>query len=196
MKNAITVAVLLVLGAVPAHAGNRPQASAKQAPAAKSAPAQAASAPAKIDPAKEADIRKLLDVTGAGNLALQTMTEMEKNMRPMLTSAFPPGEYREKLIDLFIAKFHSKADAQTIVNLAVPVYDKYFTGEEIKGLIQFYGTPLGKKTLQSLPQLMGELQAQGQQWGQQLGRASMEEVLAEHPELAKALEDAQKAKQR
>jgi hypothetical protein len=77
--------------------------------------------------------------------------------------------------------------------MAVPVYDKYFSDEEIQGLAQFYGTPLGHKTLQVLPKLMSELQSQGQEWGQRVGRESMEEVLAEHPELAKALQDAQRA---
>jgi hypothetical protein len=35
--------------------------------------------------------------------------------------------------------------------------------------------------------------ATGGKWGEELGRQSMIEVLAEHPELAKEMEDASKA---
>ena len=45
---------------------------------------------AKIDPAKEADIRRLLDVTNAAALATQTMLEMEPSMKTVLSNApFP-----------------------------------------------------------------------------------------------------------
>jgi hypothetical protein len=147
---------------------------------------------ATIDPAKTADIRRLLEVAGAKALVTQSMTGMEKNIRPMLLSSLPPGEYRDQLIDLFFAKFHSKLDTQKLLDMAVPAYDKYLSHEEIKGLLRFYETPLGQKALTVMPKLMGELQEAGQKWGGELGRTSMMEVLAEHPELAKALEEAKK----
>ncbi len=99
----------------------------------------------KIDPAKETDIRRLLEVAGSKATAMQMMTDMEKNIRPLLTNSFPPGEYREKLIELFFEKFHSKTDSQKLLDIAVPVYDKYLSDDDVKGLIQFYSTPLGKK---------------------------------------------------
>jgi hypothetical protein len=149
----------------------------------------------KLDPAKEADIRRLLEVAGAKEMALQIMGGMENNIKPLLTASFPPGEYREKLIDLFFAKFHSKIDMQHFVDLAVPVYDKYLSHEEIKDLTRFYQTPLGRKMLTIMPKLSLELQEAGQKWGQAIGRDSMMEVFAEHPELQKALEEARAATQ-
>ena len=146
----------------------------------------------KIDPAKEADIRRLMDLVGTRLLVAQMMDAMEKSIKPLMTGALPPGEYREKLIDLFFAKFHSKADLQQLLDIAVPAYDRYYTHEEIKGLIQFYGTPLGQKMISVLPKLTGELQEAGRKWGEGLGRNSMREVLSEHPELATALDGAKK----
>ena len=145
-----------------------------------------------IDPAKEADIRRLLDLTGAGALATQSMDGMEGNIRPLMTNSFPPGEYREKLIELFFAKFHAKRDPGQLLDIAVPIYDKYYSDEEIKQLIHLYQTPIGKKLLSATPKVMGELQQAGEKWGEAIGRQSMLEVLAEHPELEKALQDAQK----
>jgi hypothetical protein len=146
-----------------------------------------------IDPAKEADIRRLMDRVGTKAIALQSMDAMLQNMKPMIENALPPGEYRGKLVDLFIERFRSKADSQVILNMTVQIYDKYFSDDEIKSLIQFYETPLGQKTLSVLPKLMLEMQEEGSKWGQKIGRDSMMEVLSEHPELQKALEEAKKA---
>jgi uncharacterized protein len=156
-------------------------------------PAIDPAAPSKIDSAKEAAIRQLINLTGGTAVVNQAMDGMQKNMKPMMANIFPPGEYRDKLIDLFFEKFRSKADTQVLVNMTVQIYDKYLTEEEIKGLIQFYSTPLGQKTLSVLPKLMVELQGESMKWGEDLGRQSMMEVLSEHPELRKALEDAQKS---
>jgi hypothetical protein len=155
-----------------------------------SSPGTDSIAPSKIDPAKEAAIRQLIDLTGGTTVVNQVMDGTQKNMRPMMVNMLPPGEYRDKLIDLFFEKFRSKADVRVLVNLAVQKYDKYLSEEEIKGLIQFYSTPLGQKTLSVLPKLMVELQGESMKWGEDLGRQSMIEVLSEHPELRKALEDA------
>jgi hypothetical protein len=149
----------------------------------------------KIDAAKEADIRRLMDLAGTGLLVTQVMDGMEKDIKPLMMNALPPGEYREKLVDLFFAKFHAKAVPQQLLDLAVPEYDKYYTHEEIKGPIQFYGTPLGQKLVSVQPKMTGALQDAGRKWGEGLGRDSMLEVLAEHPELATALQAAKKATQ-
>src|ERR1700731_4369732 len=66
----------------------------------------------KIDPQKEADIRRLLEVMGTQAAMTQVMADMEKNIKPLLTSSFPAGEYRDRLIQLFFDKFHSKVDPQ------------------------------------------------------------------------------------
>ena len=49
--------------------------------------------------------------------------------------------------------------------------------------------------LATLPKVMEELQAAGQKQGEELGRQSMVEVLAEHPEMEKALQAAAKTAQ-
>ena len=187
MKTLIIIGLFL-LASLSAVAQSKAQ---PQRVSAASIPAQAT----KIDPAKEADIRQLLTLMGTGSLAGQTMDNMEKSIRPLMTKALPPGDYRDKLVELFFVKFHSKRDSKALTDMAVPVYDKYYSDEEIKGLIQFYGTPLGQKMLTVLPKMMGELQKAGGEWGEDLGRQCMLEVLAEHPDLAKALDQAKKEQQ-
>ena len=188
---ATAFAAVLLLTALCA-AQDVPPASGEGSDQSVAAAARASRAQVSAAQTKQANIRRLLELTGAGSLATQAMDEMEKNIRPLITNSLPPGDYREKLVDLFFEKFRSKRDPQQLVELIVPIYDKYYTDEEINGLIQLYQTPLGKKMLTVLPKIMAESQAAGGKWGEELGRQSMMEVLEEHPEMQKAIEDAKK----
>jgi len=196
MKVILPVAFGLALGtaticaqSLPASPG-RAQAPGAQKPA---APAAALVSPTRINPAKEADIRRLLELVGTKALVMQTVESMSTSMKPILKNSLPPGDYRDKLVDLFFAKFVAKMDVQHLLDLAVPIYDRNFSHEEIRSLIAFYQTPLGQKTVSTLPRLSAELRQEGGKWGEELGRESMMEVLTEHPEFADAIAAAQKA---
>ena len=185
MFRRVLIVFFLSLGSLLAQTG----ASVGNSSSPSSNPAAPSAKPA-ISPQKEADIRKLLGLMDVAKLMSQTMDGMQAQIRPTLLNSLPPGEYREKLVDFFFERFRAKADPQHMVDMAVVTYDKYFTDDEIKGLIKFYETPLGKKTVSALPELSTELQKEGGEWGQKLDRESMQEVLAEHPDLAEALKSA------
>jgi len=187
---AYAVAFVLIASSLYAQTKSSPD---EFPPKPQSAPESATgAAKSKVDPTKEADIRRFMELAGVATMAVQIMDGMEKSMKPLMVNAFPPGTYRDRLIDLFFAKFHEKAGPKQLLDLAVPVYDKYYTAEDIKGLVQFYESPLGKKLSLTQPKLAAELQEIGRQWGEGLGRDSMVEVLGEHPDLAEALKAAQK----
>lgn len=194
MKMYSAIAWFLFLGCAFAQtqSGSPPTAPAPRSDQQIPAPASPAVQSSKIDPAKAADIRQLMDIAGVKAIMTQVMESMGDTIKPLLTNALPPGEYREKLVDLFFIKFKSKADPQQLLDSIVPLYDKYLSPEEVKGLIQFYQTPLGQKWVQIMPKLTAESQEIGRKWGEGLGRQSMLDVLAEHPELEKALEEAKK----
>jgi uncharacterized protein len=144
----------------------------------------------KLDPGKEAAIRKLFEIQGTRKAMEQVIAGMSTNMKPTLSKMLPPGEYQDKLIGLFFEKFQSKLKVDDLLDLTIPIYDKYFAKEDIDGLGQFYQTPLGKKVISVLPEVLIESQTAAMNMGEQMGRQAMLEVLAEHPDLAKALEDA------
>jgi hypothetical protein len=191
--------VLLFCWIAPFAANARGTASRTQDPKpTQAAPTRTAAAPAQatsgssssIDPAKEAAIRKMFEVMGTTKMVQQIVAEMSGSIKPLMISSLPPGEYREKLVDLFFQKFQSKVRVDQLLDLTVPIYAKYFSKEEIEGLTRFYQTPLGQKALSVLPQTLAESQAESRKWGEQLGREAMVEVLEEHPDLKKALEEA------
>jgi len=194
VKFLTTAACFFLLGTMAARMENRSLQDAperEQTQEQKTPVANAAEPHSNIDPAKEADIRTLLAVSGTEEMVTQVLGTMtEKSIKPMLTSSLPPGDYREKLIDLFLLKLQSKMDVRRLLELAVPVYDKYLSDQDVKDLTSFYRTPLGQKTLTVLPKMTAELQEQGRKMGEEAGRQSMIEVLAEHPDLQQALEEA------
>lgn len=188
MKRWSLILVCLLAGF--AHAAVQKNSSAKPEMAAQNSGTTPAEH--KIDPAKAADIRRLLELMGVKKVMDDTFQSMTQSLRPMLTNSLPAGDYREKLIDLFYTKFQSKADTAQLLELGIPAYDKYFSHEEIKGLLTFYATPLGQKSISVMPQLTNEMREVGRKWGEQLGRDSMTEVLQEHPDIKTALEEAGK----
>jgi uncharacterized protein len=143
-----------------------------------------------IDPAKEADIRQLMDVTGVKDTVTQMMDRMEETLRPMFTRSLPPGAYRERLVQLFFEKLHEKNDPEHILNMVIPVYAQNLSDDDVKGLIQFYKTPLGQKWVGVRSKVEAEVAPAARSWGEQIGRESMKEVIEEHPELAEQLKEA------
>jgi hypothetical protein len=143
-----------------------------------------------VSPEKEAAIRKLFEASGIRESMQQMIGSSIESGRPTLRKMLPPGEYQEKLIDLFVQRFSQKMKVDDLLELVIPIYDKYFSKEDIEGLTKFYETPAGKKALSKLTQVMMECQAVGSKFGEEAGRQAMAEVLAEHPDLQKALEEA------
>src|SRR5262249_30084911 len=135
-------------------------------------------------------IRKLFEVQGTRKAMQEVIAGMSENMRPTLAKSLPPGDYRDKLIELFFQKFQANMKLDDLLDLTIPVYDKYFSKEDIASLTQFYQTPLGQKVNSVLPKIAIETQTAAAKMGEDLGRRSMLEVLAEHPEMERALEEA------
>lgn len=187
--NVRTVTVcLLLLCATPAYAQNTNQRATAQVAAVEQEQ--------KIDPTKEAAIRKLQELRGDRRNANQLMDTMVNSMKPLMAKALPPGDYRDKLLELFFDRLRSKNLAQDVLDEAVPIYDKYLSDDEIKALIQFYESPLGRKLVDITPAMMAEIESTAEKHGEVVGRQTMMEVLTEHPELAQSLQEAAKANTR
>ena len=59
--------------------------------------------------------------------------------------------------------------AEDLIALMIPIYDKYYTEEDVDQLIAFYNTPIGKKSTEVLPAISQESMAAGQAWGRKIG---------------------------
>lgn len=145
-----------------------------------------------IDPAKKNQILRFMQLTGGEEISTQLTKQMETSLRPMLENSLPPGEYRTKLIDLFVAKFGPRLTQDLIMPVIESVYDRHFTVDELTQLIAFYESPLGRKAASVLPDIDAQRPAM-QDAADKLGEKCMAEVLAENPDLERAMEKAEKA---
>ena len=121
--------------------------------------APAAAPQASGDPAKLADIRKLISLTGGDKVGEQMIEQMIKSF-----SAYNPNIPAE-----FWNEFKKNIDVNKINEMNIPVYDKYLSADEIKETIKFYESPVGKKLIEALPKILEETYTAGEQWGYEVG---------------------------
>jgi hypothetical protein len=128
-------------------------------PSSVEASAQAsASKPAAIDPAKEADIRALLELVGARDLVQDSVNVSAEQYREKLIASVPDNEKGQAFANDVINIYEKKFDVDRVNEQLVAVYDKHYTADEIKGLLQFYGSPLGQKVAAEAPKISREIQ--------------------------------------
>jgi hypothetical protein len=81
----------------------------------------------------------------------------------------------------FVPEF--RASYGELEGLFAELYARHFTAEEMRELRAFYDTPLGRKTLAAMPNLLAEAARIGQLWGAEIARRAMERLqpaLEEH----------------
>jgi uncharacterized protein len=134
-----------------------------------------------INPAKEADIRSLLELVGAKDAiqdAAGTATEQYRQ-KVMETSA--NTDRAQAFTNNYLAEFQKKFDANAVNEQLVGIYDKHFSDEEIKGLLEFYGSPLGQKVAAELPGINREVQFATRTASTQAARQAWQDLRAEYP---------------
>ncbi len=145
---------------------------------------QAAEAkPPVIDPVREAEIRRLLDLSGGRKHAAESGRQMGELLRPVLLRTLPPSERNPQIVDRILQKFVQRLDSAEILDYLVPVYAKHFAHEEIRQLIQFYDSPIGRRLLEVTPSLMQDASAASQKWMQKVMPGIVQELREEFPEL-------------
>ena len=108
------------------------------------------------DSAKHADVIRLLRASGSAELGVQMMD----NLLPSFAEAFP--QVPEQLWDEIRQEF----SADELIGLMVPIYEKYYSHEEIRELLAFYESPIGKKMVERMPLVLQEAMMVGEQWGE------------------------------
>jgi uncharacterized protein len=115
-------------------------------------------AAAAIDPAKEADIRALLELVGARDQVQDSMTRAAEQYREKLLETVPNNQQGQTFVNTVISTYEKKFDADAVTEQLISIYDKHYTDDEIKGLLQFYGSPLGQKVAGESPKIGREIQ--------------------------------------
>lgn len=113
------------------------------------------------------DIHNLLELTGASKLGTQMAGLITQQILAGVKQAAPgiPArglEIVQQTLDAEFAKAWDGPDGLT--QQIVTVYARHFSHDEIRQLIAFYNTDVGKKMIEVTPVLMQECASAGQQW--------------------------------
>jgi uncharacterized protein len=178
----LLVAALVVLAQAPstrvsAAANVSEQPSSQQTPAKPSA-----AAASKIDPAKEAEIRQLMEVTGVNGLGEQLVNAGVAQFRANVNESQPDNPRAKQFVDAFAARFQKHFDTRNLTETVIPIYDKYLSSEDLKELLEYYKSPFGQRMLKVLPLVARDSQLAGYTLGQKAADEAIEELKGDYPE--------------
>ncbi|SRR6266851_4575230 len=139
-----------------------------------------------IDPAKEADIRSLMELVGARDLVQDGASAAIEQSREKLVATVPNNDKGQAFVSTFAASYQKKFDLDQVTDQLVGIYDKHFTEDEIKGLLQFYGSPLGQKMAAEMPKIGRETQAAIRSTGAKAAKESLAEMKQQNPEIGQS----------
>jgi len=139
-----------------------------------------------IDQAKEADIRSLMELVGARDLVQDGANTAIEQSREKLLATVPNNEQGQAFVNAFAAGYEKKFDVDQVTDQLVAVYDKHYTDDEIKGLLQFYGSPLGQKVAAEMPKINREIQAAVRVAGSKAAREALAEMKKQNPEIGQS----------
>ncbi len=131
---------------------------------------------------KRTDITTLLEVTGAlnvgkkmGDYVVTQMTEDLKENRPDI-----PSKMYAVLQEVVHSTIEDNLDE--LAELLIPMYHRLFSHDEIKGLLVFYRSDLGKKTIALTTTIAREGLESGRQWGRAVSPEIRKRVMARFKE--------------
>lgn len=134
-----------------------------------------------LDPAKDADIRALLDLVGARDQVQDSMSQIAEQYREKLLATVPNNEKGQAFVNLTINEYEKRYDVDKVNEQLVVLYDRHYTDEEIKGLLQFYGSPLGQKVAAESPKIFREIQETTRTEAAKAVRDALQEAKEKNP---------------
>jgi hypothetical protein len=118
-------------------------------------------AAASADSAKLRLIRQLLAKVRVTDQALQAMEQQIPAQRAVNPRV--PPEFWDRFLE------QARARRGELEEGYAALYDRHFSRAEIRELLAFYDTPIGRRFLEVQPVLMREGIALGQEWGSRIG---------------------------
>lgn len=111
---------------------------------------------------KNKAIEELFYVMKADSVMEQTMDQVSK----IFVNEYPePKEYKE-----FAEELKNKFNIKEVLRLLIPIYDKYYTYDDIEQLIKFYKSPTGQKFISVAPDMTSELMKVGVEYGKKIAK--------------------------
>jgi hypothetical protein len=137
-----------------------------------------------IDPAKEADIRSLMELVGTRDAMQDFASHGADQLRENLLASVPTSDRGQQFVNAFSEGYKAKFNPDDATAQLVSIYDQHFTQDEIKGLLQFYGSPLGQKFAAEMPKINGEMQAANRAFSMRIAKDVLQDLRKQYPGIA------------
>jgi len=145
-----------------------------------------ATPPVKLDPAKEAAIRHLLDITGVSKEGENIGEGWTSRVHEGMSRAIPPDQL-PKFMETFTAKFNASASPSAVTDAMVAIYARHFSLEDIQGATKFYESPIGQRMVKEMSDVSRESQTVGLQMDQKIVMQVLWSMADEYPQLKQML---------
>ena len=139
-----------------------------------------------VDVTKETDIRSLMELIGARDQVQDGASNAIEQSREKLLATVPNNDKGQAFVNAFAASYQKKLDVGQVTEQLVSVYDKHFTEDEIKGLLQFYGSPLGQKVAAEMPKIGREIQSATRAASNKAAKEALAELKQLNPEVGQS----------
>jgi hypothetical protein len=159
---------------VGAAANAQTQPAPAPAPSTPAATSQPALPPLTATPESRALAAQLTSMIGVDRQSQQLIAVMRAQIIQfvMRNSGKTPEESAKIVDEVLMPDFTSQE--KELTNSLVEVWASSFTVEDLKGLIDFYSTPLGKRLIATLPAITQQGMQAGQTWGRQIYQAGLQ----------------------
>ncbi|MGB8801235.1 MAG: DUF2059 domain-containing protein [Candidatus Acidiferrales bacterium] len=155
---------------------------AAQAPAAQTPPTPAE----KIDPAKDAAIRHLMDITETSKMGENIANYITGKVHDGAGRAIPADQL-PKFMDTFSQKFSAGLPPTAVNDAIVAVYAKHFSLDDIQALTKFYDSPIGQRLVKEMPEVNQQMAIAGQQIENTAAIAALRSMTDDYPQLKQML---------
>lgn len=116
---------------------------------------------------KHEDTEKLMELVGTRDILRELFDQDIDAQIEAMRRARP--DVSDEFWEEFTVEFKRQASPDELMKAILPIYDKHFSHQEIRQLIAFYESPLGRKISTTLPEIQRESLEAGRVWGEQLG---------------------------
>lgn len=136
-----------------------------------------------IDPQLKADLERMIELSHIKDRVPQLMNAIFDNLTPTLRQSLPPTQQREKILEDYKQKLSILLIGDEFTDELVSTYAKYLTDDDVKGIIQFYGTPSGQHLLEVTPKMASEFMGIGQRLAARHLPEIIRQLCKDYPEL-------------
>ena len=111
----------------------------------------------------ERDVRRLIELTGLVEKELASFDPLMESLKKQTPQVSDEvwAEIREE--------FRKSFNREAIIKMYVPIYARHFSAVEVRQLIAFYASPVGKRLVAETPLIESEAFFKGMERGMSLG---------------------------